>query len=478
MRLPPCRQRGCARLRAPRGRAHLRPRRQGTLRRSGRARNLRHTLGRAGHKHGADHQAGRRPGLTPQPTRRQNKDAAMTCVSPIRPLPEAADNRVPLGHHSSGALHLDLDRLLAGRLLIQGSSGAGKSRTLRRIIEEAFDYTTIAIVDPEGEFENLARHIGATTIRAVELTADGLTAAAARSRHHRLSIHIDLTDLDPDQRIIKAAAFFAGLIGAPRDDWDHTVLVCIDEGHLLAPHVAGSARDAEARRLGVATLTDLCARGRKRGLAPVIATQRLAKLSTSVVSELQNVLVGLNVFDRDIARAADLLGFSAKEADALRTLVPGDFFAMGPALSATPCLAHIDPTITEHIGKTPELRAAASVDATEAARLLDLAGLAEVADHGPAIALKGTRALDAFLLDPAATDAAAIVEALKRISPNASTARDLARHLSLDAERTDRALNLLSAITAVDTMPKGDDRIARLHARLRARLSDVAVVAL
>ena len=162
----------------------------------------------------------------------------------------------------------------------------------------------------------------------------------------------------------------------------------------------------------------------------------------------------------------------------VRNLAPGDFFAMGPALSATPVLAHIDPTITEHLGKTPELRAAASVDADEAAKLLDLAGLAEVADHGPAIALKGTRALDAFLLDPVATDAAAIMDALKRISPNASTARDLARHLSLDAERTDRALNLLSAIAAVDTMPKGDDRIARLHARLRARLSDVAVVSL
>lgn len=63
---------------------------------------------------------------------------------------EAAANRVPLGRHSTGSLELDLDRLLAGRLLIQGSSGAGKSRTLRRIIEEAFDYTTVAIVDPEG----------------------------------------------------------------------------------------------------------------------------------------------------------------------------------------------------------------------------------------------------------------------------------------------------------------------------------------
>ncbi|MCE3544515.1 hypothetical protein LXJ56_30515, partial [Escherichia coli] len=80
-----------------------------------------------------------------------------------------------------------------------------------------------------------------------------------------------------------------------------------------------------------------------RGLAPVIATQRLAKLSTSVISELQNVLIGINVFDRDIARAADLLGFPARDADRLRNLAPGDFFAIGPALSATPVLAHIDP---------------------------------------------------------------------------------------------------------------------------------------
>ena len=95
----------------------------------------------------------------------------MTCVTPIR-APEAADNRVPLGHHSTGTLSLDLDRLLAGRLLIQGSSGAGKSKTLRRIIEEAFDFVTTMIVDPEGEFGNLAEHIGATTLRAAELTAE------------------------------------------------------------------------------------------------------------------------------------------------------------------------------------------------------------------------------------------------------------------------------------------------------------------
>ncbi len=394
--------------------------------------------------------------------------------------PGADQWSVPIGNHSRGALMLNLERLLAGRLLIQGSSGAGKSRTLRKIIEEAFDFTTIVLVDPEGEFGNLAEHIGATTLRACELTADGLTAAAARARHHRLSLHVDLTDLDPDQRIVKAAALFAGLIGVPREHWGNTVLVCIDEGHLLAPHHAGSARDAETRRLGVATLTDLCARGRKRGIAPIIATQRLAKLSSSVISELQNFLVGLNVFDRDIARAADLLGFSAKEADQLRKLAPGEFYAMGPAIAPLPVLAHIDETVTVHLGVTPKLTAAAAVDASEAETLLDLAALREVsgASRSTVLTMKGTRALDAFLLDPAAPEAAAIVGALKRIAPNATTASDLTAHLGYARETVDQALDVLSALAAIDTMPRGNDRIARLHARLRAKISDIPVVAL
>src|SRR3546814_6495527 len=74
-----------------------------------------------------------------------------------------------------------------------------------------------------------------------------------------------------------------------------------------------------------------------------------------------------------IARASDLLGFSAKDADRLRKLAPGEFYAMGPALSPLPVLAHIGETITEHLGVTPTLTAAADVDLDEASRLLDIA---------------------------------------------------------------------------------------------------------
>lgn len=386
---------------------------------------------------------------------------------------------VPIGQTVYGTLELDLDRVLAGRMLVQGGSGAGKSQTMRRIVEEAFDYVQTMIVDPEGEFGNLAAHIGATTLKAAEIAADGLTAAASRARHHRIALHLDLTDLDPEQRIIKASAFFAGLVGAPREDWKHTVLVAIDEGHLLAPHQAGSARDAETRRLGVATLTDLCARGRKRGIAPIIATQRLAKLSSSVVSELQNFLIGINVFDRDIIRAADILGFSRSEAEKLRTLRAGEFYAFGPALTRTPIMAKIDQTITEHLGATPQLHGAADIDHSEAQKLLDLEHLREAPSHrDDSLKARGSRALDAFLLDPIAPTATAICLALKGISPNATTANELAKHLGISREAVDQALDVLSALSAVDTMPRADDRMARLHTRLRARLSDVHVVGL
>lgn len=395
---------------------------------------------------------------------------------PLAPLP----TKVPLGWVCGGELELNLERLMAGRLLAQGSSGAGKSHLLRKIIEESFEYLTVMIVDPEGEFANLAEHIGATTLKAAELASDGLTAAATRARHHRLPLHLDLTDLEPDQRITKAAAFFAGLIGAPREDWANTVLVAIDEAHLLAPHVASSSRDAETRRLGVATLTDLCARGRKRGIGAVIATQRLAKLSSSVVSELHNVLIGLNVFDRDVARAADLLGLSRDDAQRLRLLPPGEFYAFGPALSPLPILAHIGETATTHSGATPELMSSAYLGPDESKRLLDLDALQETgATEKPAAHQRGgARALETFLLEPAAAPAVRIIEALAKISPNATSADQLTTHLGLDQGMIDAGLDLLSAIGAADTMPRGATRICRLTAKMRLRVLPTDVVGL
>jgi hypothetical protein len=96
-------------------------------------------------------------------------------------------------------------------------------------------------------------------------------------------------------------------------------------------------------------------RGRKRGLAGVIATQRLAKLAKNVAAEASNFLMGRTFLDIDMARAADLLGMERRQADAFRDLERGQFMALGPALSRRPLGLRIGPTETTPRNAIPRL---------------------------------------------------------------------------------------------------------------------------
>src|SRR6201999_2478420 len=133
-----------------------------------------------------------------------------------------------------------------------------------------------AIIDPEGDFVTVAEKFGHVVIDAEDHTERGLQVAGERARVHRVSTVLNLEDLDAENQMRRAAAFLGGLFEAARDHW-YPMLVVVDEAQLFAPAVAGEASD-EARKLSLAAMTNLMCRGRKRGLAAVIATQRLSKL--------------------------------------------------------------------------------------------------------------------------------------------------------------------------------------------------------
>lgn len=94
-------------------------------------------------------------------------------------------------------------------------------------------------------------------------------------------------------------------------------------------------------------------RGRKRGLAGVIATQRLAKLAKNVAAEASNFLMGRTFLDIDMARAADLLGMEKRQAESFRNLDRGHFVALGPAVSRRPLQVRIGPVETVGRGEAP-----------------------------------------------------------------------------------------------------------------------------
>jgi len=260
---------------------------------------------------------------------------------------------IDMGATTNGtAAMLDLEELLATRLLVQGNSGSGKSYLLRRLLEQSAPWVQQCIIDPEGDFVTLADVYGHVVVDAARTEAE-LTRIAQRIRQHRVSVVVNLEGLDIDQQMKAAAAFLNGMFDADRDYW-YPMLVVVDEAQLFAPSVGGEVSD-EARKISLSAMTNLMCRGRKRGLAGVIATQRLAKLAKNVAAEASNFLMGRTFLDIDMARAADLLGMDRRQAEQFRDLQRGHFVALGPALSRRPLPVKIGKVETSARSSSPKL---------------------------------------------------------------------------------------------------------------------------
>ena len=247
---------------------------------------------------------------------------------------------------------LDIEELLATRLLVQGNSGSGKSHLLRRLLEQSAQWVQQVIIDPEGDFVTLSDRFGHLVVDG-ERTEAELAGIANRIRQHRVSCVLTLEGLDIEQQMRAAAAFLNGMFDAEREYW-FPVLVVVDEAQMFAPSVGGDVSE-DARKMSLGAMTTLMCRGRKRGLAGVIATQRLAKLAKNVAAEASNFLMGRTFLDIDMARAADLLGMDRRQAEMFRDLKRGNFVALGPALSRRPLPIVIGAVETSARSSSPKL---------------------------------------------------------------------------------------------------------------------------
>lgn len=245
---------------------------------------------------------------------------------------------------AGGPLTIDIEELLATRLLVQGNSGSGKSHLLRRLLEESAGIVQQIVIDPEGDFGTLSDVFGHIVIDGAAYSGGEIERLAARIRKHRASVVLSLDGLEIEGQMRCAAQFLSALFDAPRDQW-FPALVVVDEAQMFAPAAGGDVSE-EARRLSLAAMTNLMCRGRKRGLAGIVATQRLAKLAKNVAAEASNFLMGRTFLDIDMARAADLLGMERRQAEQIRDLSSGQFLGLGPAISRRPVAVRIGPVRT------------------------------------------------------------------------------------------------------------------------------------
>lgn len=376
-------------------------------------------------------------------------------------------NQIEIGEAEvTGALNLDLIKLVDGRLLIQGASGAGKSWTLRRLLEQSAGMVQQIVVDPEGEFRELAQMLGHVHVDAEKFDPAALGVLARRARENRLSLVLGMANMAREDQMKAVASFFAGLIECPREHW-YPVMVAIDEAHLFAPYGGQASETTYVRKAAISAVTDLMSRGRKRGLTGVLATQRLARLAKSVVSEVHNFLIGLNTLDLDIRRAAETIGWDASKAfDRLPLLTPGSFVASGPAFTRSPAILTVGPVKSRHHGAAPVITAPAEMSPESAAELLDLDGLAAASEADEAIRDEtnfrpGLRAIRAFVRDPAFDVASRSWSALIPLAPEGARLADMAQHLGCTAEDLAGGLALLDGYGLVEFTGDGSDRAVR-----------------
>jgi hypothetical protein len=238
---------------------------------------------------------------------------------------------------AEGTVGVDLDRLVVSRMLIQASSGGGKSWLARYIIEQTHGRIQQVIVDSEGEFASLRERYDFVLASAGfrsrgigDLPAAPESAGALCKGLFELGLSavLDVSDLSKSSRRRFVKLFVDALMALPQEMW-RPLLFILDEAQDYAPE--RGSKDAESLEAVVA----LCSQGRKRGFCPVLLTQRLSKLHKDAAAEMLNVFVGLTQLDVDVNRAADTLGFGKELRETLRMLNPdnGEMYAYGPALS-------------------------------------------------------------------------------------------------------------------------------------------------
>lgn len=218
---------------------------------------------------------------------------------------------------------LDVEKLIAGRLLIQANSGGGKSYAVRKICEITHGHAQQIIIDVDGEYHTLREKYDYVLAgKDGDCAADIKSASLLARRLLELNVSaiLDIYELGV-QRTLFIKRFLDSLVNAPRELW-HSVIVVVDEAHKWCPE--------GIRCESTSAVVDLMTLGRKRGFAGVLATQRISKLSKDAAAETNLKLIGRSSIDIDMKRSAEEIGMTSKaQMRTLRALEPGEFYAIG-----------------------------------------------------------------------------------------------------------------------------------------------------
>lgn len=244
------------------------------------------------------------------------------------PTPPPPPKRITM----AGNLTICLSDLAGKSIACLGTTGSGKSTTARKLVEQCLEQGyPFTVADTEDEYYGLKeigevilagpKDHGTAKVDVVLSNEKQCFALAKRAYLERRSVVLLLADLDEDTRNLFLTAYETGLFEAGRDVETRTPhLLVLEEAHEYVPQTGMAKTDP----LFVATVR-LAKRGRKRGIALMLVSQRPSNVNKDVLTQCQIFFCHWVSYTTDINTYKAIIPGDDLEARIAR-MQPGDVF--------------------------------------------------------------------------------------------------------------------------------------------------------
>jgi hypothetical protein len=203
------------------------------------------------------------------------------------------------------------DPLATGVLLI-AMPGAGKTAIMARFLEEYLFHFHLATVafDLEGDLCSIVEHPSCP--RGMVVGPENMPSMAYVVKH-RIQLVVDLQQCrKPGEAFVNyelagqvIARTVKALLNAQTAIAPHErlpVLLALDETHMWTPQNPPSYLESKTYKDLLDTLTVVATRGRKYGVVPFLAAQRIARVHKDIIAGCETRILGKTDLDTDIKR--------------------------------------------------------------------------------------------------------------------------------------------------------------------------------